>query len=174
MCVCQTAKYVRESYDTLVDIFECIENFTNRLKIYTEIQPTPIMIETMVKIMVELLGVLSLATKQINQGRLSTSCSTFSSLLDGLTPHREIRKKATGRDGYRIGSSTSRSTHSRRVEDDHCPDTQRSVWSGHQHGSRDGRCVHRLFVYCLCGTMRNRVDGKSSTDDIRETLGASS
>ena len=83
MRVCQTAKYVRESYDTLVDIFECIENFTNRLKIYTEIQPTPTMIETMVKIMVELLGVLSLATKQINQGRLSTSCSTFLSFSDG-------------------------------------------------------------------------------------------
>ena len=78
MCVCQTAKYVRESYDTLVDVFECIENFLSRLKIYTEINPTPAMIEMMIKIMVELLAVLALATKQINQGRLSTSCSIFS------------------------------------------------------------------------------------------------
>jgi len=78
MCVCQTAKYVRESYDTLVDTFECIENFLSRLKIYMEIQPTPAMIETMIKIMVELLAVLALATKQINQGRLSTSCNIFS------------------------------------------------------------------------------------------------
>ena len=78
MCVCQTAKYMRESYDTLVDIFECIENFLSRLKIYTEIKPTPAMIETMIKIMVELLAVLALATKHINQGRLSTSCSIFS------------------------------------------------------------------------------------------------
>jgi len=78
VCVCQTAKYVRESYDTLVDIFECIENFTSRLKIYTEIKPTPAMIETMIKIMVEMLAVLALATKQINQGRLSTSRSIFS------------------------------------------------------------------------------------------------
>jgi len=69
---------VRESYDTIVDIFECIENFTSRLKIYMEIQPTLPMIETMVKIMVELLAVLALATKQIKQGRLSTSCSIFS------------------------------------------------------------------------------------------------
>jgi len=67
----QTAKYVRESYDALVDIFECIENFARRLKIYTEIRPTPAMTEMMVKIMVELLVVLALATKQINQGRLS-------------------------------------------------------------------------------------------------------
>jgi len=78
MCVCQTAKYVRESYDTLVDIFECIENFMSRLKIYTEINPTPAMIETMIKIMVEMLAVLALATKQINQGRLSMSRSIFS------------------------------------------------------------------------------------------------
>jgi len=61
---------VRASYDTLVDVFECIENFLSRLKIYTEIQPTPAMTEMMVKIMAEILAVLALATKQINQGRL--------------------------------------------------------------------------------------------------------
>jgi len=72
------AKYARESYDTLVDIFECIENFLSRLKIYTETKPTPAMIETMIKIIVEMLAVLALATKQISQGRLSTSCSIFS------------------------------------------------------------------------------------------------
>jgi len=66
---------VRESYDTLVDIFECIENFLSRLKVYVETKPTPSMVETMIKIMVEMLAVLALATKQIRQGRLSTSCS---------------------------------------------------------------------------------------------------
>ena len=78
VCVWQTAKNVRESYDTLVDIFECIENFTSRLRIYTEIKLTLPMVETMVKVMVELLAVLALATEQINQGRLSTSCSSLS------------------------------------------------------------------------------------------------
>ena len=67
---------MRESYDTLVDIFECIENFLRRLKIYTEIQPTPTLIETVIKILVELLGVLVLATKQMKQGKLSTSYGT--------------------------------------------------------------------------------------------------
>ena len=70
------AKYVRESYDALVDIFECIENFLSRIKIYTEIQPTPALTETVIKILVELLGVLALATKQVNQGRLGMSCGT--------------------------------------------------------------------------------------------------
>ena len=80
MCIRQMAKYMRESYDTLVDIFECIENFLSRLKVYMDIKPTPAMIETMIKIMVEMLAVLALATKQISQGRLSTSCSIC---LDG-------------------------------------------------------------------------------------------
>jgi hypothetical protein len=39
--------------------------------IYTEIPPTPAMTEMVIKIMVELLSVLALATKQINQGRFS-------------------------------------------------------------------------------------------------------
>ena len=65
----QVAKYVRASYDALVDIFECIENFLRRLKIYTDIPMT----EMVVKIMVELLSVLALATKQISQGRFSMS-----------------------------------------------------------------------------------------------------
>jgi len=77
MCVYKTAKYVRQSYDTLVDIFECIENFLSRLKVYMEIKPTPAMIETMLKIIVEMLAVLALATKQMSQGRLSTSCSLY-------------------------------------------------------------------------------------------------
>lgn len=36
-----------------------------------EIRPTQAVIEMVIKIMVELLGVLALATKQINHGRLS-------------------------------------------------------------------------------------------------------
>jgi hypothetical protein len=70
---CQTANYVRKSYDILLDILECIENFTRRLKIYAEIQPSPSMTETIIKIMVELLAVLSLATEEMKQGKLSES-----------------------------------------------------------------------------------------------------
>ena len=70
---CQTAKGVRESYDTLVDIFECIENFLRRLDIYIKVPPTPAIAEMVIKIMAELITVLALATKQIEQGRFSTS-----------------------------------------------------------------------------------------------------
>ncbi|KAF8265438.1 hypothetical protein EI94DRAFT_325156 [Lactarius quietus] len=60
---------VTSSYDALVDLFECIGNFLNRLRIYTDIPMTPSMTEIIVKIMVELLSVFALATKQIKQGR---------------------------------------------------------------------------------------------------------
>ena len=54
---------MRESYDALADIFECIENFLRRLRVYTEIPLTSAMTEVVIKIMLELLSVLALATK---------------------------------------------------------------------------------------------------------------
>jgi hypothetical protein len=73
------ANHMKTSYDALVDIFECIENFLRRLRIYTEIEirPTPATTETVIKIMVELLSVLALATKQINQGRFKKYAKKF-------------------------------------------------------------------------------------------------
>ena len=87
---------MRSSYEALVDIFECIENFLRRLKIYTEVPPTPAMTDILGKIMIELLSVLALATKQINQGRFSKSMLPDNS----LTPHedycRKIRREVAG------------------------------------------------------------------------------
>jgi hypothetical protein len=54
-----------------VDLFECIGNFLKRLRIYTDIPLTPSMAEIIGQIMVELLSVFALATKQIKQGRFS-------------------------------------------------------------------------------------------------------
>ncbi|KAH9972381.1 hypothetical protein BJV74DRAFT_865122 [Russula compacta] len=61
---------VSASYDTLVNLFECIESFLGRLRIYTEIHFSSSMFDIATKIMVEVLSVLSLATKQIKEGRL--------------------------------------------------------------------------------------------------------
>jgi hypothetical protein len=46
------------------------------MEIYTTVPPTPIMTDIIVKIMIELLSVLALATKQINQGRFSKCAAT--------------------------------------------------------------------------------------------------
>jgi len=50
---------------------EQIENFFRRLEIYTEVPPTPAMKDTMVKIMVEVLDILAIATKETKQSRTS-------------------------------------------------------------------------------------------------------
>ena len=47
------------------------------MEIYTTIPSTPIMTEVVVKIMVELLSVLALASKQIKQRRLSEYDVTY-------------------------------------------------------------------------------------------------
>jgi hypothetical protein len=62
---------MRASYDALVDLLASFENFLNRLSIYAGIPPTPALINVLVKIIVELISTLALATKQVKQGRFS-------------------------------------------------------------------------------------------------------
>ncbi|KAH8986856.1 hypothetical protein EDB92DRAFT_1218628 [Lactarius akahatsu] len=65
----QAAKDVVASQDALVDIFERIENFFRRLETYTEVPTTEAMRDTIVKIMVEVLGIFGIVTKEMKQGR---------------------------------------------------------------------------------------------------------
>ena len=67
----QAAKDVRSSQETLIDVFERIEGFLRRLEVYTAVPPTPEMTDMMVKIMVEVLSIMGIATKEIRQGRTS-------------------------------------------------------------------------------------------------------
>ena len=69
--VSQAVKNVSTSYDALVDLFASFENFLSRLGIYTGVPPTQALTTVLVKIIVELLSTLALATKQVSQGRLS-------------------------------------------------------------------------------------------------------
>jgi hypothetical protein len=68
----QTAIAVGTSYDALAELFECVANFIGRLRIYSQIPFEPTMSGLIIRILVEVLSVLALATKQIRQGRLST------------------------------------------------------------------------------------------------------
>ena len=72
----QAAKDELDSYDALVDLLESTEHFLNRLDIYTRIPATAAMDEIVVKIMVELLTTLALATKEVKQGKSSKSIIT--------------------------------------------------------------------------------------------------
>ena len=69
--ISQAAKDVQGGQDTLVDAFERIESFFRRLEIYTDVPPTAEMMDTIIRIMVEVLSILGIATKEIKQGRLS-------------------------------------------------------------------------------------------------------
>ncbi|KAN0109637.1 hypothetical protein V8E52_009074 [Russula decolorans] len=61
---------VRASHSTIIDIFERIESFFLRLETYIEVQPTTEMRDIIVKIIVEVLSILAIATKEINQHRM--------------------------------------------------------------------------------------------------------
>ena len=69
--ISQAAKDVRASQDTLVDVFERIEMFFQRLEVYTEIPPTTEMMGIITEIMVEIISILGIATKEIGQSRIS-------------------------------------------------------------------------------------------------------
>ena len=51
----------------LVGLFARIENFFKRFETYAEVQLTDTMTEWIMKIMVEVLGILAIATKEIKQ-----------------------------------------------------------------------------------------------------------
>ena len=62
---------MRASHDSLVGLFERIENTFNPLAVYTQISLTTEMAEVSVKIMAEVLSILSIATKEVKRWRAS-------------------------------------------------------------------------------------------------------
>ena len=67
----QAVKDVKAAQEALIDIFERIENFFKRLETYSEVQPSEAMMNIIVKIMVEVLNIFAMATKEIKQGQTS-------------------------------------------------------------------------------------------------------
>lgn len=92
----QAVKDVSSSYDALVDLFASFENFLSRLSIYTGIPPSPPLTNILVKIIVELLSTLALATKQVKQGRFSKFA--LAAMAPYLMQHREIYEEAPRRE----------------------------------------------------------------------------
>jgi hypothetical protein len=64
-----------------MDVFERIESFFRRLEVYTEVPPTTEMMDSIIMIMVEVLSILGIATKEIRQGRMSELFTTHMSPL---------------------------------------------------------------------------------------------
>ena len=90
---------MRASYDALIDLFASFENFVSRLSIYAEIPPTPALTSVLVKIIVELISTLALATKQVKQGRFSEFILVATTI--NSMGRREILGETSRREGYR-------------------------------------------------------------------------
>ena len=65
----------------LIDLFTRIDNFIKRLEFYKDISPSNEMMDLIVKIMVEVISILSIATTEITQGRSSESIDIYKLLL---------------------------------------------------------------------------------------------
>ena len=170
----QTAKGVGASYDALVDIFECVDHFLRRLSIYNEIPPTPVMTEMVIKIMAELITVLALATKQMKQGRFSMSSLVFSckrSLKTYIVAEKYAKKILGEKDIESVLDRLNRLT----LEESKMTATQtlevvcRLV--NNMQVLMEG--AHHQYIDTCVALYTFMVDGKASTDDIRQTLGAS-
>lgn len=67
----QAVKDASASNDKLIDLFNRIERFFRRLEIYTGIPPTAAMTNMIIDIMVEVLDVIAVITKEAKRGRFS-------------------------------------------------------------------------------------------------------
>ena len=64
-----------------MNIFERIENFFIRLETYIEVPPTAGMTDMIVKIMIEVLSILSIATKEMKRSSTSEHIPSSMDLL---------------------------------------------------------------------------------------------
>ncbi len=67
----QTIKDVRTSQDALIELFSRLEYFFQRLEAYVHVRPTAAMTQIIVEIMVEVLSILGIVTKEIGQAQFS-------------------------------------------------------------------------------------------------------
>ncbi|KAF8492445.1 hypothetical protein F5888DRAFT_1909218 [Russula emetica] len=77
------AKDASTSQERIIDIFNRIEYFFRRLEIYTVLTPTAAMTDMIVEIMVEVLTILTIVTKEVESGQLKK-------YLKKLTGNRDI------------------------------------------------------------------------------------
>jgi hypothetical protein len=67
-----------------------MESFFKRLDSYTEVRPTAAMTDVIVKVMIEVLSILAIATKEIKQKRSSKSIDMNALNCSRLTFFRKI------------------------------------------------------------------------------------
>ncbi|KAH8982512.1 hypothetical protein EDB92DRAFT_2106613 [Lactarius akahatsu] len=90
------AKSTVASRDALVELFDRIESFFRRLKTYTEVPPTQAVMDVLVKIMVEVLSILAIATKGVKERRTKTILKKLAGMNDIEDALQRLRKLEQG------------------------------------------------------------------------------
>jgi hypothetical protein len=79
-----------------------MENIFRRLNTYTDVPQTDGMTDAIMKVMVEVLRILAIATKEIKQNRASKSILYLRWIKpSGLLFFRKIPEEVCGKEGYR-------------------------------------------------------------------------
>ncbi len=85
------------SYEVLLDLFERIQLFLQRLSHYTAVPLTPDTTELLAKIMAQILSILALSTKTMKERRISQSIRSIHSFLANHCT-RKIYEEDSGKD----------------------------------------------------------------------------
>ena len=91
---------MRASHDALVELFERIESFFKRLGVYTKVSLTAEMAEVFVKIVAEVLSILSIATKEDKRKRASEFLRDIRQSLLSSDSLRNLFQETVGTDRY--------------------------------------------------------------------------
>ena len=161
----QTAKDVISNYDSLIDLLESIENFVNRLDIYTQIPPTPAMDEIVVKILVELISTLALVKEELKQRRSSESvlanAFTFAQRREVKFVKMFFKEKDTEAVLERLDRLTQ---YEARTTAAHTLGVVHGLVQN-LRGFIDGGRSTRLVIHCI--EYPFSLEGRASIDDIR-------
>jgi hypothetical protein len=88
----QAVEDVSTSQGALFNLFDRIENFFRRLEAYVELQLTAQMTDVIVKVMLEVLLIIGLATKEIKRGKTSEFLASDSAYSTYFSSERFLRK----------------------------------------------------------------------------------
>jgi len=118
-----------------MDLFSRIEYFFRRLEIYAEVPPTTVMTGIAVDIVVEVLKILGIATKEVKRGLMSELISRAGLPLLTRTLFREIFEEVDGKHRHRRLSTEAGQPDTRRGEDGGCRAAEDRA---HRRGESDG------------------------------------
>jgi hypothetical protein len=118
---------VRAVQSAIADLFDSIKWFFIRLKIYDKLPPTEEVTGIIVDVMVHVLHVLALLTKEIKQGKISELILLIGHLFR-LICFRKISEKVVRKIGSRRCLAEIRETNTRGKSDRDCTNHEDHVW----------------------------------------------